>query len=133
MAERRPKLLLIDDGERYAELLHTFLRDYDYVTRCELVGPCWSCARRPGCTLTHAHDLGEAEAALARHPDVDAVLLDVAFELPPERLAPSPSGERDVERRRRLQGLDILAALRRRQARLPVVLMTSRAELALDD
>jgi DNA-binding NtrC family response regulator len=128
---RRPKLLLVDDGERYAELLHTFLRDYDYVTRCDLPGPCWSCPHRRGCTLTHAHDLAEAEAALARHDDVDAVLLDVAFDLPTERLAPSP--ERDLLRRRRLQGLDILRALRRRRPALPVVLMTSREELAVDD
>jgi DNA-binding NtrC family response regulator len=131
MAERRPKLLLVDDGDRYAELLHRFLRDYDFATRCELPGPCWDCARRKGCTLTHAHDLAEAEEVLARHRDVDAVLLDVAFELPESRLA--PSSERDPERRRRLQGLDILAALRRRRAGLPVVLMTSREELALED
>ena len=104
---KRPKLLIVDDGDRYAELAHRFLRDYDYVTRCELDGPCWSCPERRGCTLTHAHDLGEAEAALARAGDVDAVLLDVAFELPEARLA--PSDEPDPERRRRLQGLDILA------------------------
>lgn len=131
MSQRRPKLLLVDDGDRYAELLHGFLRDYDYVTRCDLPGPCWQCERRRGCTLTHAHDLGEAEAALARARDVDAVLLDVAFDVPVERLA--PSSETDLERRRRLQGLDILRALRRRRADLPVVLMTSREELALEN
>jgi DNA-binding NtrC family response regulator len=130
---KRPKLLLVDDGVHYAELAHNFLRDYDFATLCELPGPCWTCARRPGCTLTHAHDLQEAERALARHGDIDAVLLDVAFELPESRLAPSPTDERDLERRRRLQGLDILAALRRRRADLPVVLMTSREELALED
>jgi two-component system nitrogen regulation response regulator GlnG len=131
MSARRPRLLLVDDGDRYAELLHRFLRDYDYVTRCELPGPCWDCARRAGCTLTHAHDLAEAEAALARVPDLDAVLLDVAFDIPVERLA--PSSEPDVQRRRRLQGLDILQALRRRRSDLPVVLMTSHDELALED
>jgi DNA-binding NtrC family response regulator len=131
MTSRRPKLLLVDDGDRYAELLHRFLRDYDYVTRCELDGPCWQCPRRRGCTLTHAHDLAEAEAAIAGAADIDAVLLDVAFELPADRLA--PSSEPDLERRRRLQGLDILRALRRRRADLPVVLMTSKEELALED
>jgi DNA-binding NtrC family response regulator len=131
MSVRRPKLLLVDDGDRYAELLHRFLRDYDYVTRCELAGPCWQCPQRQGCTLTHAHDLGEAEAALAGAGDVDAVLLDVAFELPVDRLA--PSSEPDPGRRRRLQGLDILKALRRRRVDLPVVLMTSREELALEE
>ncbi|HEX6836057.1 MAG TPA: sigma 54-interacting transcriptional regulator [Polyangia bacterium] len=131
MTQRRPKLLLVDDGDRYAELLHRFLRDYDYVTRCELAGPCWTCPQRSGCTLTHAHDLAEAESALARVRDVDAVLLDVAFDVPAERLA--PSSEADLDRRRRLQGLDILRALRRRRADLPVVLMTSREELALEN
>jgi DNA-binding NtrC family response regulator len=131
MTAKRPKLLLVDDGDRYAELLHHFLRDYDYVTRCDLPGPCWQCPQRQGCTLTHAHDLAEAEEAISRVSDIDAILLDVAFELPADRLA--PSSEKDLDRRRRLQGLDILKALRRRRANLPVVLMTSREELALED
>ena len=74
---RLPKVLLVDDGERYAELAHALLRDYAYATRCELPGPCWTCPRRPGCALTHAHDWGETEQALARHPDLDVVLLDI--------------------------------------------------------
>jgi DNA-binding NtrC family response regulator len=126
-----PKLLVVDDGDRHVELAHRFLREYRYATRCDLPGPCWSCEKRRGCTLTHAHDLKEAEEALARHGDVDAVLLDVAFELPLDRLA--PSNEPDVQRRRRLQGLEILGHLRRRRADLPVVLMTSREELAPGD
>jgi DNA-binding NtrC family response regulator len=127
---KSPKLLVVDDGDRHVELAHRFLREYRYATRCDLPGPCWSCEKRRGCTLTHAHDLKEAEEALARHDDLDAVLLDVAFDLPAERLA--PSSEPDLERRRRLQGLEILGHLRRRQASLPVVLMTSREELAED-
>jgi DNA-binding NtrC family response regulator len=139
---RRPKLLLVDDGERYVELFHHFLRDYDYATRCELPGPCWACPQRGGCTLTHAHDGGEAEAALRRHPDVDVVLLDVAFDVPVERLLPargptrSPEGEppaQALQRRRRLQGLEILAHLRRERGELPVVLLTAQEELAYAD
>jgi len=126
----KPKLLVVDDGDRHTELAHRFLREYRYATRCELPGPCWTCEKRRGCTLTHAHDLKEAEDALSRHADVDALLLDVAFDLPAERLA--PSNEPDVERRRRMQGLEILSHLRRRRADLPVVLMTSREELAED-
>ncbi len=164
----RPKLLVIDDGDRYIELAHRFLRDYAYATRCELPGPCWTCERRPGCTLTHAHDGFEAEAALRRHPDVEVVLLDVAFEVPVERLLPpraaladDPSDQTDadpaaksrrgrrgpqarnktgqgaaplqLERRRRLQGLEILAHLRRARGDLPVVLLTSREELPYED
>jgi two-component system nitrogen regulation response regulator GlnG len=130
-APRRPKLLVVDDGDRYVELAHALLRDYDYATRCSLPGPCWTCPARPGCTLTHAHDAREADAALAQHPDVDVVLLDVAFDVPEARLLPST--ERDLERRRRLQGVAILAHLRRTRGALPVILMTSEGELAYED
>jgi two-component system nitrogen regulation response regulator GlnG len=126
----RPKLLVVDDRDRYIELAHALLRDYDYATRCELPGPCWECERRPGCRLTHAHDAAEADEALARHSDVDVVLLDVAFDIPEERLL--ASDEPDIERRRRLQGLAILERLRKRRGELPVVLMTSLEELALE-
>ena len=131
---RPPKVLLVDDGERYVELAHALLRDYRYATRCELAGPCWTCARRPGCTLTHAHDWGETEQALSRHRDLDVVLLDMHFELPEERLVandeagvPTPS----LSRRRALQGLAILARIRALRPALPVILMTSTEELRL--
>ena len=144
---RNPKLLVIDDSERYIELLHYFLRDYSYATRCELPGPCWECPQRKSCQLTHAHDAAEAREALAKHPDVDVVLLDMEFLLPEERLLPIPfSGEAPFKRlqsrslpqiqtdslaqKQRLQGLAILAALRRQRSDLPVILMTSHEELS---
>lgn len=140
----RPKLLVIDDGDRHIELLHHFLRDYSYATRCALSGPCWECPRRTGCTLTHAHDAAEADEALARHPDADVVLLDVAFDLPKSRLLPlrgvgasdgadDDDGDRALDRTRRLQGLAILSHLRRTRGDLPVVLMTAREELVYED
>jgi len=128
--QRRPKLLIVDDGDRYVELAHALLRDYDYATRCELPGPCWECEHRPGCTLTHAHDAGETDEALSKNPDVDVVLLDVHFDVPVERLLPS---DEPLERRRRLEGLRILEHLRRSRGELPVVLMTSLEELELED
>lgn len=131
MSTSRPKLLVIDDGDQYIELAHTFLREYDYATRCDEPGPCWICPMREGCTRTHAHDAFEAEAALAKHPDVSVVLLDVAFEHPPERLIPLKGA--DEARTRRLQGLAILRELRRARADLPVLLLTSREELALEE
>lgn len=131
MSDARPKLLVIDDGDRYVELAHELLRDYDYATLCDRPGPCWTCAVREGCTRTHAHDAREADEALAKHRDVDVVLLDVAFDLPEERLL--PSRETDPERRRRLQGIEILAHLRRSRGDLPIVLMTSEEELAFED
>ncbi|MCB9623453.1 MAG: sigma-54-dependent Fis family transcriptional regulator [Sandaracinus sp.] len=123
---RRPKLLVVDDGDRYVELFHALLRDYDYATRCELPGPCWECPHREGCTLTHAHDWAEVEQALSRHPDLDAVLLDVRFDLPESRLLPVDGDARA------LQGLAILAKLRARRAALPVVLMTGEKTLGLE-
>ena len=125
----KPKLLFVDDGDRYVELAHAFLRDYDYATRCDLPGPCWTCERRPGCTLTHAHDAFEADEALAKHRDVDVVLLDVAFDVPLERLLPSGDS---LARRKRFQGLAILDHLRKKRGDLPVVLMTSEDEVARD-
>lgn len=131
MRGKKPKLLVVDDGDRYVELCHALLREYDYATRCERPGPCWECPAREGCTLTHAHDAREAEDALHRHGDTDVVLLDVAFDIPESRLVPSK--EPSLERRQRLQGIDILAQLRRSRGELPVVLMTSEAELAFED
>ncbi len=147
----RPKLLIIDDNERYVELVHHFLRDYSYATRCNLPGPCWECPMRTGCTLTHAHDASEATEALDKHPDVEVVLLDLEFVLPPERLLPIPSllnrrgaarlsnpdvnsslaADDSVSDRQRLQGLAILAHLRRLRSDVQVVLMTSHDELAV--
>jgi DNA-binding NtrC family response regulator len=131
VSEKKPRLLVVDDGDRYIELCHALLRDYDYATRCDLPGPCWTCERQLGCTLTHAHDGFEVDEALEKHRDVDVVLLDVAFDVPVERLLPSK--EKNLERRKRLQGVDILAHLRRSRADLPVVLMTSESELAFAD
>ena len=130
MSPRKPKLLVVDDQDRYIELAHALLRGYAYATRCELPGPCWECDRRSGCTLTHAHDASELDEALEKHPDVDVVLLDVSFDLPEGRLLPSND---PLERRRRLQGLALLDHLRRTRGELPVVLMTSREELELED
>jgi len=126
-----PLLLIVDDGDRYVEVAHRFLRGYRYATRCQLAGPCWTCDERPGCRLTHAHDFLEADEALRLHPDVDVVLLDLAFDLPEARLV--PSREPDLEKRRHLQGIDILAHLRRTHLDLPVVLMTSEEELIYEE
>ncbi len=131
-----PKVLVVDDGDRYVELLHALLRDYRYATRCELEGPCWDCPARPGCQLTHAHDWAETEQALRRHRDIDVVLLDMHFDLPTSRLLPlqatGKGGEAeadDPEARKRQQGLAILQAIRRMRPALPVVLMTSTESL----
>lgn len=131
MTRSKPKVLVVDDKSRYIELSHAMLRQYDYAVRCELSGPCWTCESRKGCTLTHAHDWSETLQALAKHPDVDVVLLDLVFDLPKERLLPAEDG--DPERSRRLQGIEILKRLRGRFGSLPVVLMTSMEELRFEE
>jgi len=128
---KKPKLMIVDDGDRYVELAHTLLRDYQYATRCELDALCWRCRYRKGCQLTHAHDWSETVQALARHPDLDVILLDVSFDLPPTRLLLRTDG--DLERSRRLQGIEILRRLRQTHENLPVVLMTSLQELRFED
>ena len=125
-----PKLLVIDDGDRYVELLHALLRDYRYATRCTLPGPCWECPHREGCELTHAHDWAEARQVLARDATVDVVLLDVRFDLPEQRLL--GSADEPLEERQRLQGLRILEALRRLRPDVPVILMTSEEAIGLE-
>jgi DNA-binding NtrC family response regulator len=122
---------VVDDRDRYVELAHALLRQYDYATRCEMAGPCWSCRLREGCDLTHAHDWAETAQALAMNPDVDVVLLDVAFDIPEERLLLVKGGDRD--RSRRLQGIEILRRLREGHRELPVVLMTSMEALQFEE
>lgn len=141
-----PKLLVVDDNERHIELLHHFLRDYRYATRCDEPGPCWECPLRKGCRFTHAHDAEEATATLSKHPDVDVVLLDMEFLLPAQQLLPIPNTvdvsnkERTKENstqsvgaafshQQRWQGLAILEHLRRQRSDLPIILMTSHEEL----
>jgi DNA-binding NtrC family response regulator len=127
----RPKLLIVDDKSRYVEFAHALLREYDYAVRCELSGPCFTCECKKGCTLTHAHDWAETVQALAKHRDVDVVLLDVVFDLPKERLL--LTGDGDLARSRRVQGIEILKRLRSDFSDLPVVLMTSEEELRLEE
>ncbi|MCP4599168.1 MAG: sigma-54-dependent Fis family transcriptional regulator [Proteobacteria bacterium] len=131
MTNNRPKILIVDDKNRYVTLAHELLRDYDYATRCELRGPCWECELRKSCSLTHSHDWSETVSALAKHRDVDVVLLDVTFDLPVERLL--LSADRDLEKSRRLQGIEILRKIRQTYGNLPVILMTSMEELRFED
>jgi len=125
-----PRVLVVDDGDRYVELLHALLRDFRYATRCTLEGPCWTCPHREGCTLTHAHDWAEAREVLVRDRSVDVVLLDVRFDLPEQRLLGDAA--EPLEDRQRLQGLRILEALRKLRPDLPVVLMTSETAIGLE-
>ncbi|MFT5356073.1 MAG: DNA-binding NtrC family response regulator [Polyangiales bacterium] len=129
MTSTAPKVLVVDDGDQYTELFHALMRDYRYATRCELAGPCWTCPHQEGCQLTHAHDWAETEQALARHEDLDLVLLDMSFDLPASRLLPSAG---PLAERRRSEGLRILDRIRAVRRDLPVVLMSSEQNIDLD-
>lgn len=129
MTVAAPKVLVVDDGDQYIELFHALMRDYRYATRCELAGPCWTCPHQAGCQLTHAHDWAETEQALARHEDLDLVLLDMSFDLPASRLLPSAG---PIAERRRSEGLRILDRIRAVRRDLPVVLMSSEKNIELD-
>ena len=108
-------VLIVDDQDRYAELCRRTMPEHRY--------------RGP------ARGWAEAEHEL-RHArgQVDVVLLDVHFEIPAEELVgfTSELSEGEVADLKRRQGVEILRKLRARWPDLPVVLMTSREELALD-
>ena len=104
----RPRLLLIDDGETYAEAIAAHLPQFELVDP-GLGGP----PRIP--------DGPRALAWLDAHPTAaDVVLLDMRFELPEDRLLPLPEA-RNLRRRRRFQGVAILREIRRRLPDLPDV------------
>jgi DNA-binding NtrC family response regulator len=108
-------ILIVDDQDRYLELCRAAIPEHRY--------------RGP------ARNLAEAVDVLSRaRGRVDAVLLDVHFDIEPADLVGFEEGmePRAIERLKRRQGLLILEALRQRYPDLPVIVMTSRDELALE-
>jgi DNA-binding NtrC family response regulator len=138
MPAAAPRVLVVDDREWYVQLCHRFLRQYTYVTRCNLEGPCWVCPElKRGCRLTHAHSWFELDEALRRSVEpVDVILLDVDFQLPAAELLPlnkpEPLPARELARLQRYQGIEILRGLRRAHGQIPVILMTAYEELAFE-
>jgi len=108
-------ILVVDDQDRVAELCRRTMPEHTW--------------RGP------ARSWREAAEWLARaRGRVDVVLLDVNFDIPAADLVgltdDAPAREVDAVRRR--QGLEILRVMRDRYPDLPVVLMTSREEQALE-
>jgi two-component system nitrogen regulation response regulator GlnG len=109
------EILVVDDQDRTIEMCRRSIPEHRY--------------RGPARSWREAvHELEQGDGR------IDLALLDVHFDLPASDLlgiAPdaSPSEVRAVQRR---QGIEILAALRKRWPELPVVLMTSRDEVPLD-
>ncbi|MGD8861802.1 MAG: sigma 54-interacting transcriptional regulator [Myxococcales bacterium] len=123
-AQASPRVLLVDDGTTYAEVIRTQLPEV------QLLSP-------RGARDGRFEDGPAALSYLKKHAgDVDLVLLDMSFDLPAERLLPltGASGAPVSEKRRkRFQGIAILRALRERHPALPVVLLTSHQDLSLSD
>ena len=109
-------ILLIDDQDRYHELLSRALPEHRY--------------RGPARSWAEARSM--LQAARGR---VDLVLLDVHFDIPDDHLVGFRAGlsGRELEALKRRQGLEILRPLRATFPDLPVVLMTSRDEVDLED
>ena len=122
MKPRRGKarVLVIDDQPRTAEALKRLL-----VSEVDLVS---------------ARFWREAEPLLDPRKPLDAVVLDVRFEVADEELLPDlrPLGEDAPARRRRRerrdrQGIYILERLRRRRPDLPVLVTTAYEEIAFEE
>jgi DNA-binding NtrC family response regulator len=105
------KLLVIDDQERTFRLCQRVMPEHKWL------GP--------------ARGWGEVEALLAAEElSLDAVLLDLHFDLPAEALLglPPEATPEALRRARQHQGFHILDAIRSRWQELPVLLMTARGE-----
>ncbi len=121
MTDDKPRVLVVDDGRTYAHMVAEHLPELSLVwPEGEGGVPC----------------IEDGPAALeylgARARDVDVVLLDMQFDVADERLLPL-ADDASPKRTRRFQGVAILRELRRRQPHLPVVLLTSVADLSLID
>lgn len=120
MAER-PRILLIDDGEAYAQAITERMPDVVLID--------------PGVPdgVPRLPDGPAAIQWLKAHRDtVDVVLLDMRFDVPEERLLVFPEG-RTARRQRRFQGVAILRAIREAWPELPVVVLTAVEDLSLVD
>ena len=105
-------ILLIDDQTRTLEL-------------CRRVMPSMSCTDRHAAGRTRRHS--------SRRSRAGSTSCSSTFTSTSRKRISSISAnpqEKDVRRARRRQGIEILQALRKAQPELPVVLMTSRGEIA---
>ena len=107
------EILIVDDQDHYLDLCRRAISEHRY--------------RGPARSWREAAEaLGRARGA------VDLVLLDVHFAIPAEELV-GTVGDDGLEGLQRRQGLEILALLRARYPDLPVILMTSREDVVLED
>ncbi len=138
---QRRRVLVVDDRLDAIERFHAIdhLRErFEWVTLCELEGPCWHCPHSTACPMKRARNFRELEGALRRaqatSKPIDVILMDVRFDdiAAGELLAPPPGLVPDNEASARaLQGPLIVRLLHERTdlPRVPVVLMTARETL----
>ena len=109
------EILIIDDQDRYMALCRKAIPHHRYL------GP--------------ARDWTEAADWLKRRRRIDVVLLDVHFDIDPEKLLgwKAEMSDGQVNALKRSQGLKILERMRQQFADVPVVLMTSREELQIEE
>lgn len=123
---RQPRILIIDDGDMFARLVHSKMPEI------QLVGPDGG-DESLGADAVHYPRIDNGPEALAYLKDhassVDVILLDVNFDIPEENLLSLGEGY-DLKKTRRYQGLAILKALRSQFPAIPVVLLTSEEDLA---
>jgi len=119
--DRKPQLLVIDDGLTYSEVVAERMPEFELVRG----GEPEAAPRIP--------DGPAAIDFLKQHAEeVDVVLLDMHFDLPEERLFQLDEAA-DQPRTRRFQGVAILREIRSRFPDMPVVLLTSLRDLSLVD
>jgi two-component system nitrogen regulation response regulator GlnG len=117
----KPRVLVIDDGESYAEIIATRMPELRLVPLA------------PPHTGGRISDGPAAIEYLADHrSEVDVVLLDMHFDVPNDRLFDLPEAT-SPRKKRRFQGLAILRRLREAHPNLPVVLLTAAPDLSLAD
>jgi DNA-binding NtrC family response regulator len=126
----KPRILVVDDQSRTAEALQRHLG-----SEIELVP-----VRAGDGSRWHARSWREAEPLLEERRPLDAVVLDVRFDLPDEQLLPDerPLGDDAAAKRRRRerrdrQGIYILERLRRRRPDLAVLLTTAYEDIAFEE
>ncbi len=120
------RIMIIDDQDRYTQLIRTYLSEF------EIISP--SHPDTPGTEPLYFEDSIADWKFLDLHgPDViDAILLDVHFDIPESRLLPLP-GTSSPDRTRRYQGIAILRKIRKKYSMLPVILMTSYDDIGFLD
>jgi len=121
VTDDKPRVLVVDDGRIYAQMVSEHLPETALVLPNGEEGA--PCLEDGPAALDY---LGEHVA------EVDVVLLDMQFDVADDRLLPLAE-DASPKRTRRFQGVAILRELRRCHPHLPVVLLTSVTDLSLID